>query len=99
MIVGGWDPVEGAQLFSVNKGSKIPKKLAFNGSGSFVIMGYLDKNFRENMSKAEAYELLKEAISLATYRDSSSGGSIRIMDITKEKKERHYIPHDQKEFR
>ena len=99
MIVGGWDPVEGAQLFDVNHGSKITKKITWNGSGSFTIIGYIDKNFRENMSKAEAFEFIKEAISLATYRDGSSGGSIRILDITKDGKERHYIPHTDKEFR
>ena len=96
MLVGGWDPVEGPQLFDCNHGAKIPKKLAWNGSGSYVILGYMDKNFKENMSKAEAFEFIKEAISLATFRDSSSGGSIRIVDITKDGKERHYISQNDK---
>ena len=99
MLVGGWDPVEGPQLFDVNHGSKISKKVAWNGSGSYLVLGYIDKHWKENMSKAEAFEFIKEAISLATYRDSSSGGSIRIMDITKDGRERHYIPHNEKEFR
>ena len=99
MLVGGWDPIEGPQLFDVNKGAKIPKKIAWNGSGSFVIIGYLDKNFKENMSKAEAFDFIKEAISLATYRDGSSGGSIRIVDITKDGRKRHYIPHNEKEIK
>ena len=99
MLVGGWDPIEGEQLFDVNKGAKIPKKIAWNGSGSFVLMGYIDKNFRENMSKQEAFDFIKEAISLATYRDGSSGGSIRIVDVTKDGRQRHYIPHNEKEIR
>uniref|UniRef100_A0A7S3JLA7 proteasome endopeptidase complex n=1 Tax=Euplotes harpa TaxID=151035 RepID=A0A7S3JLA7_9SPIT len=99
MLVGGWDPVEGPQLFDVNHGTKISRKIAWNGSGSYVIIGYIDKNFKEDMSKAEAFEFLKEAISLATYRDGSSGGSIRIMDITKDGRTRHYIPHTDKVLR
>ena len=99
MIVGGWDPVEGPQLFDVNHGTKISKKIAWNGSGSYTIMGYIDKHFKEDMSRAEAFEFLKEAISLATYRDGSSGGSIRIMDINKDGRTRHYIPHNEKEIK
>ena len=61
--------------------------------------GYIDKNFREGMSRAECFEFIKEAISLATYRDGSSGGCVRIVDITAEGVKRELIPYHEREFR
>jgi len=46
------------------------------------------------MSKHEIKEFIKSAIALAIYRDSSSGGIIRLLDITEEKIEREYVPYD-----
>ena len=64
-----------------------------NGSGSGYIHGYVDKHFKENMTKEEAKEFLKTAVSLAIFRDGSSGGIIRIVDITKDGFTREYIPN------
>jgi 20S proteasome alpha/beta subunit len=38
-------------------------------------------------------EFVKSAISLACYRDDSSGGCIRMVNITQEKVERHYCTY------
>lgn len=96
MIVSGWDPVKGYQIYEVTHGNCFEKKMASMGSGSYFLKSYIDKTYREGMSKREAYEFAKEAISLACYRDGSSGGCIRMVDITEEKLERHYITHNEK---
>jgi 20S proteasome subunit beta 1 len=45
------------------------------------------------MSKAEAKEFIKSCIALAIFRDSSSGGIIRLLDITEKGIERDYVPY------
>jgi 20S proteasome alpha/beta subunit len=45
------------------------------------------------MTREEAKEFMKSCIALACYRDSSSGGCIRILDITEQKVEREYHPY------
>ncbi len=99
MLVSGWDRLKGPQIYDVAKGNCIESKIAYHGSGSVFMAGYLDKNFREGMSKAEAYDLLKEAISLATYRDGGSGGNIRMVDITEEGIKREYIEYSERDYR
>ena len=99
MLVSGWDRLKGPQIYDVSHGNCIESKIAYHGSGSVFMAGYLDKYFREGMSKAEAYDLLKEAVSLATYRDGSSGGCIRMMDITEEGCTREYIEYSTRDYR
>lgn len=64
-----------------------------SGSGSTFIWGFVDANYKPNMSKHEAREFIKSCIALACYRDSSSGGIIRLLDITQDKIEREYVPY------
>ena len=45
------------------------------------------------MSKAEAKELANGSVPLATYRDSSSGGCVRIVDITADKVTKEYTSY------
>ena len=50
-IVAGWDPYEGAQLFSINVGGATLKRdWTMGGSGSGFIYGYCDVNYRPGMS-------------------------------------------------
>merc|ERR1712166_118720 len=44
------------------------------------------------MSKAEVKDFLKSCIALAVFRDSSSGGCCRLLDITKDGIEREFHP-------
>lgn len=73
--------------------------MASMGSGSYFLKSYIDKTYREGMSKREAIEFAKEAVSLACFRDGSSGGCIRLLDITEDKLERHFITHTEKDIR
>jgi 20S proteasome subunit beta 1 len=54
----------------------------------------VDANYRENMTKLECKEFIKSCVALACFRDSSSGGIIRLVDITKEGIEREYVPYN-----
>jgi 20S proteasome subunit beta 1 len=82
-IVAGWDPYEGPQVYSVNLGgATLLRNYTMGGSGSGFIYGYCDANYRDGMSYEEAKTFCITAVSLAMKRDGSSGGSIRLANIT-----------------
>ena len=94
MICSGWDPYYGYQIYSVNQtGFKNEGDYAVSGSGSVFITSFMDANFKNSMSHAEVKEFLKSCISLACFRDGSSGGCIRLLDITEEKVTREFFPY------
>ena len=94
MICSGWDPYKGYQIYSVNQtGFHQEGDWAMSGSGSTFIWGYFDANYRNNFTLEEAKEFITSAISLAAYRDGSSGGVIRQISITKDGTERFFIPY------
>jgi 20S proteasome subunit beta 1 len=95
MICSGWDPYKGYQIYQVNSSGFFQQgDWALSGSGSTFIWGYVDANYKPDMSKLEIKEFIKSSIALACYRDSSSGGIIRLLDITEDKVEREYVPYD-----
>ena len=94
MICSGWDPYKGYQIYSVNQtGFHQEGDWAMSGSGSVFITGYFDANYNPNMDLEQAKEFIKSAISLACYRDGSSGGVIRMISITKDAVERFFVPY------
>ena len=82
-------------------GSVTKQKFAMSGSGSYVIHGFVDANFKENMTRQQAEDFVIKgniiniiisnyynyynylACSLAMYKDNSSGGMIRLVNIDK----------------
>ncbi len=55
IIIAGWDPYEGPQVYSLPLGGSCTKvPYAIGGSGSGFIYGYCDANFKEKMSFEEA---------------------------------------------
>lgn len=60
------------------------------GSGSGFIYGYVDANYKPGMSFEEAKQFCLNAVSLAMKRDGSSGGSIRLSNITERGLEKEY---------
>lgn len=99
VIVAGVDNLEGPVIYDVGSGGTVTKrKIAMNGSGSHYIHGYIDKHYKENMTKQECKEFLKNAVTLAMYRDNHSGGIIRMVDITKDGFTREYFPYQQINF-
>ena len=99
IIVCGVDNVEGPCIYSVGLGgTTLKQNIAMSGSGSTYVYGYIDANYKPNMTKQEAKEFLKKAVTLAMYRDNYSGGTIRMLDITKDGYTREYIPFDKIQF-
>jgi 20S proteasome subunit beta 1 len=99
VIVCGVDNVDGPQIYSVGLGgSMIKQEIVLSGSGSAFIYGFVDTHFRANMSRQDAKSFLKQAVTLAMYRDNSSGGIVRFMDITKDGYTRDVISFDNLEF-
>lgn len=64
LIICGWDETEGACIYTVGMGGSVTKqKFAMSGSGSYVIHGYVDENYKENMT----YEQCKEFLTKGKY--------------------------------
>jgi len=99
LIVCGYDNIDGPQIWSVGMGGTTMRlPFTMSGSGSAFIYGWCDTNFKENMTKQEAFEFVKTAVTLAMHRDNSSGGIIRTMDITKDGHERGIIKFNDLQF-
>ncbi|CAF0932031.1 unnamed protein product [Adineta ricciae] len=89
MIVAGWDKKLGGQVYSCPLGGLLVRQpVTLGGSGSTYIWGYLDNNYRPNMTKDECYDFVLKGITLAITRDGSSGGCARIAIINKDGVER-----------
>lgn len=92
IIVGGWDPVDGGSLFSIPLGGALVKEeVAVGGSGSSYIYGYIDANYRPDMTREEAVKFVTTGISHAMARDGSSGGVVRLAVIDQSGVERIYV--------
>lgn len=85
MIIAGYDARSGGQVWGCPiSGTLVREKWAIDGSGSTYLWGYLDSEFREGLSRAEAERLVTDALSLAMARDGSSGGLARLVTIDKD---------------
>ncbi|NWZ97577.1 PSB6 protein, partial [Nesospiza acunhae] len=89
IIVAGWDPRRGGQVYVVPMGGLLLRQpFAVGGSGSSYIYGFLDATFQPGMSRLQCQEFVARALALAMVRDGSSGGVIRLAAITEEGVER-----------
>jgi len=96
MICAGWDERNGGVVYGIPLGGGLFREAyTIGGSGSGFIYGYCDANFRKGMSKQEAQEFVKNAVSLAMWRDGSSGGVIRMVTIDKDGVDRAMVAGDQ----
>ncbi|KAK2950220.1 putative Proteasome subunit beta type-6 [Blattamonas nauphoetae] len=96
-ICAGLDD-EKARIFSIAQGGAIfeQKNYAAAGSGSTYVLTYLDEKYRPNMTETEVRELAVRAVSLAMFRDNSSGGCIRLCVLKPNTKpERIFLQGDQ----
>jgi len=92
MIVAGWDSRLGGQVYGIPIGGMILRQpVAFGGSGSTYIYGYVDATYKDGMSQEECVKFVTNCLALAMARDGSSGGVIRIGIITEKGVERKVI--------
>lgn len=95
VIVGGWDPKNGGQVYTVTLGGTLMRqKFSIGGSGSTYIYGHVDAAYKENMTREECQSFVKTAIAHAMARDGSSGGVIRLVTIDKDGCKRDFVPGD-----
>ena len=95
MICAGWDPYKGPQIYAVPLGgTMIAENVATGGSGSAYMSGFVDTNFKPGMTRKECRDFVVSAVSLSMYRDASSGGIIRLIDIPKDAVNRELLRHE-----
>lgn len=84
IILAGFDNV-GGQIYSIDLfGSITTEKFISTGSGSPVAYGYLESEFREDLSVNEAYKIAIQAIAAAIRRNAGTGDNINAVIIDKE---------------
>ncbi|KAK7810283.1 hypothetical protein U0070_019311 [Myodes glareolus] len=82
IIIAGWDPQEGGQVYSVPMvGMMVRQSFAIGGTASSYICGYVDATYREGMTKDEYLQFTINALALAVEPDGSSGGVIHFAAI------------------
>ena len=60
IIVAGWDKVEGGVVYNIPLGGSLHKQpFAIGGSGSTYIYGYCDAHYKENMTKEQCIEFVR----------------------------------------
>ncbi|XP_016430067.1 proteasome subunit beta type-6-like [Sinocyclocheilus rhinocerous] len=61
IIVAGWDPRRGGQVYTVPVGGMMTRQpVSVGGSGSSYIYGYVDSNYKAGMSKEECLKFTAE---------------------------------------
>ncbi|CAD2090487.1 proteasome subunit beta type-6, putative [Plasmodium vinckei lentum] len=100
LIFGGYDKMKKQQLYSVNLNGSIIQKYdyAVSGSGSIYIQSYLQDKYKKNMTKKECFDLILNCVKYAIYNDNSSGGIVRILNITKLFVEEYTVTNTQIHF-
>ncbi len=89
IIVAGWDPYKGGQVFEIPLGGTLmAQPYAIGGSGSTYIYGLMDAEYREGMTREECKVFVRKCVSHAMARDGSSGGVVRLVVIDKDGFER-----------
>ena len=84
IILAGFDNV-GGQIYNIDLfGSITTEKFISTGSGSPVAYGYLESEFKENLSVNEAYKIAIQAIAAAIRRNAGTGDNINAVIIDKE---------------
>ncbi|XP_015272319.1 PREDICTED: proteasome subunit beta type-9 [Gekko japonicus] len=82
LMVAGWDPKRGGQVYGTMGGMLTRQPFAIGGSGSTYIYGYVDSAYKPGMAREECRQFTRNAIALAMSRDGSSGGVIYLATIT-----------------
>ena len=86
IILAGVDKTkEEGQIYNIDLfGSMTSEKFVSTGSGSPVAYGYLETEFKENLTVNDAYKLAIQAIAAAIRRNSGTGDGINVVIIDKD---------------
>jgi proteasome beta subunit len=85
IIMAGYTEGEGSQIYNIDLfGSMTTEKFISTGSGSPVAYGYLESEFRDNMSVKDAYKIAMQSIAAAIRRNAGTGDNINVVIIDKD---------------
>ena len=86
IILAGVDKTkEEGQIYNIDLfGSMTSEKFISTGSGSPVAYGYLETEFKENLTVNDAYKLAIQAIAAAIRRNSGTGDGINVVIIDRD---------------
>lgn len=61
VIIAGWDSDGGGQVYAIPMGgTMVRQKVAFGGSGSTYIYGWVDERYRPGMTKEECIAFVRD---------------------------------------
>jgi len=84
LLLGGVDS-QGPSLYNVDWfGTVTEEKYISTGSGSPVALGYLEAEYREDLTVEEAIPVAVKAVRSAMLRDTGTGEGIDVVAVTKE---------------
>ncbi len=86
-LIGGLNEDGNSELYSIEPAGSIMKVEDFDanfGSGMPYIYGFLERNYKKNISIEEGIKLAVESIKSSTQRDTGSGHGIDVFTITKD---------------
>jgi proteasome beta subunit len=84
IIMAGYTIDESSNIYNIDLfGSMTTEKFISTGSGSPVAYGYLESEFKDNMSVNEAYKVAMQAIAAAIRRNAGTGDGINVVIIDK----------------
>src|ERR671918_1006438 len=86
LIMAGFDKNgDGSQIYNIDLfGSITSEKFISTGSGSPVAYGYLESEYKKDLSVNEAYKIAIQAIAAAIRRNSGTGDNINAVIIDKD---------------
>src|SRR5947209_14201985 len=86
IILAGVDKTkEEGQIYNIDLfGSMTSEKFISTGSGSPVAYGYLETEFKENLTVNDAYKIAIQAIAAAIRRNAGTGDGINVVIIDKD---------------
>merc|ERR1719499_905992 len=83
IIIAGWDPKNGGQVYAIPLGGTVVQEpWAIGGSGSGFIYGFCREHMSSDMDAGQAVDTLRRAIGHAVHFDGSSGGVCRTAVIS-----------------
>lgn len=86
-LVGGFNEDGSVELYTIEPAGGVIKVDDYDanfGSGMPYILGYLERNWNENLTVKEGVEKALEALKSSTQRDTGSGYGVDVFTITKE---------------
>jgi proteasome beta subunit len=82
IIMGGYTKDEGSKIYNIDLfGSMTTEKFISTGSGSPVAYGFLESEYRDDMTVNEAYKIAMNAIAAAIRRNAGTVDNINVVII------------------